>query len=705
MSSLLASILGYQQNQFIQSEYTSHQLITFDSNEKANLMLKNIWNGININSQSFYVISIIGDARKGKSTFLNLIISHLVGSNVEVFKASNQSETLTHGITMFVCKNIIFLDCEGLAKEGTQRDIKLLLIPYMISNVVIFNDTDDFNDSLIKKLEPLTTLSTFVDYGKKTNKPKLIFRISNYELEGDIKESFKNKIKSTKDKDVAKTIIKTLDELFDSIDIISTPTPDRSDRKLLSNKHYLEFLNKESTEFRPAIEYVLDKVKSGISVQFSSLSKLIEQSVNSINTNDQIKPEYFDTTRIIHNNVINEFIQNIPFKLYDPIIIDGLKTTNYLITNRQQELSNLLLEYDNKFAKVEHQIKNEHREKIKNQIQKQINLAINESSQIAINVYMSQLKSINNELHNIRNEINSLNLHLFSDIDFETVFLNQTIIKIINWLDKYEYGKIHINSIMIQIKDLSVRCKNEFSKVWIKNSESSSLINDILNSWNEDKIINFIESISEKLICYETFDNNILEPLMNEIFNKISIVKFKKITIQHLQNNKFEFVIDELRDNFEFNDYIDIIRKFRNKFVKTDKMIQVYNDYIISEIKSYSETNPFNRLIIDNNPTIKMYYISSTLYPNWHEHNARVNNVYKLFTKKAKIYFEDEIEEIAEKYDLTVSRLMIFGYEINSSKSILLDLGNYKNMTMCEYIIRQMSDTLELKEIDKLYLS
>ena len=134
-------------------------------------------------------------------------------------------------------------------------------------------------------------------------------------------------------------------------------------------------------------------------------------------------------------------------------------------------------------------------------------------------------------------------------------------------------------------------------------------------------------------------------------------------------------------------------------------MIQVYNDYIISEIKSYSETNPFNRLIIDNNPTIKMYYISSTLYPNWHEHNARVNNVYKLFTKKAKIYFEDEIEEIAEKYDLTVSRLMIFGYEINSSKSILLDLGNYKNMTMCEYIIRQMSDTLELKEIDKLYLS
>jgi len=709
MTSLLASILGYSSSSAASTEsknddMVSHQLIKFDSNEKAQLNIKKIWNNKNINDDSFFVISIIGDARKGKSTFFNCMISYLLNTNIEVFKASNQQETLTHGITMYICKNIIFLDCEGLGKEGTQRDIKLLLIPYMISNVVIFNDSDDFNDSLIKKLEPLTTLSTFVDYGKKINKPKLIFRISNYNLEGDIKESFKNKMKTSKDKDVAKTIMKTLNELFENIDILSTPSPDRSERILLTNKQYLEFINNELTQFKIAINYILDIIKDSQTLQFSNLITMIEQSVNSINTNENIKPEYFDTTRIIHEKFIDGFISQISKDIYEEIIIDGLKTSHNLITTRQNKLEELLKKYDNNFAKVEHDIKNEHRDKIKNKIQNKIDLAIKKSNAIVENVYKNQLELINFELANtVKNEINKSNLHSFCDFDFEQTILNQTITNYINVLDKYQYGNQFKINTTKELNELIECCKNRFNKLWNKNLDSVKTINNILDSWNENKIIDFIISNDDNINCCETFDNNILEPLLNAILNDISNIKFHKLFIKNLQILKFEIVKGELKDNFNFNDYIQYVKKYRNQFIKTDKISETYNNIVINKIKIYSSVNPFNKAIIENNPSITMFYIDYTEHPEWKEHNGRLINVYNIFDKKAKIYFEDEIKNIAEINKICFDHIMIFSRIINSYKSFVIDLGYYeKNMITAEYIIRRISDTLELNSLNNL---
>jgi ABC-type thiamine transport system ATPase subunit len=56
----------------------------------------NILSDIDLDNK--YIISIVGDARKGKSTFLNLIINYLTKENKEYFKMDDGLSHCTLGI-------------------------------------------------------------------------------------------------------------------------------------------------------------------------------------------------------------------------------------------------------------------------------------------------------------------------------------------------------------------------------------------------------------------------------------------------------------------------------------------------------------------------------------------------------------------------------------------------------------------------------
>ena len=70
-------------------------------------------------SKPYKIISFIGDARIGKSTLINCIISFLCNKNINIFKSSNSSkEHCTVGIDMLLLEtddyNLIILDVQGL---------------------------------------------------------------------------------------------------------------------------------------------------------------------------------------------------------------------------------------------------------------------------------------------------------------------------------------------------------------------------------------------------------------------------------------------------------------------------------------------------------------------------------------------------------------------------------------------------------------
>jgi polynucleotide 5'-kinase involved in rRNA processing len=95
MSGIINYILGNQSSTSSSStsssiqinEQISHQLVSFDEDEKASVNIKEIWHNKKINNDEFNVITIIGDARKGKSTLMNCFVSKLLKMDIECFKS------------------------------------------------------------------------------------------------------------------------------------------------------------------------------------------------------------------------------------------------------------------------------------------------------------------------------------------------------------------------------------------------------------------------------------------------------------------------------------------------------------------------------------------------------------------------------------------------------------------------------------------
>ena len=88
------------------------------------------------------IVSIIGKARMGKSTFLNAFISKYTGKNSTVFTTQDGDDHCTLGIDYYYIpeKNLLLLDSQGLAHENACHDPSLLLFIYLVSNIVIFNE-------------------------------------------------------------------------------------------------------------------------------------------------------------------------------------------------------------------------------------------------------------------------------------------------------------------------------------------------------------------------------------------------------------------------------------------------------------------------------------------------------------------------------------------------------------------------------------
>lgn len=301
-------------------------------------------NNLNLSSKldikNKYIISIVGDARKGKSTFLNLIINYLTKENKEYFKIDDGLSHCTLGVDYYEIDDYLFLDCQGLNYQDSSNDPKLLLFIYSISNIIIYNDKNVINNNVFTTLQPM---AMFLNTFKNFNASILYFRISDYELEGNPYKLLDNILINQKDQ--FDNVRESIKKLFSSIEINITEPLDRSEKSLFKKRDFNKIL--EITNFNNIIKEIYSLINSQTKKKID-----INKLINNINQNKKIDYKKLDLYTQITINEVNEFIKlnisnNDDFNLFT---VNGYSKNELEIY--QSNINKLLNNFKEQFNKI-----------------------------------------------------------------------------------------------------------------------------------------------------------------------------------------------------------------------------------------------------------------------------------------------------------------------------------------------------------------
>lgn len=309
------------------------------------------------------VISILGEARMGKSSLLNIMISKIIGNDIKVFNTGdNLKEQGTYGIDMYHCDNYVFLDCQGVNYQNSSNDVKVMLIAYMLSNMFVVN-VNFINNTALKILEPLLLFRNYTnidDIGKNNiEKPKLCFKIKDYSFDDDPYVPLKETIQIRNDQ--YDSIRKTLNILF-SDDIIATETEPltRQQLSILRAGKYIEFI-KNVESFNICTDRILNQ-NIGKKVLDKNYAKFITHLCQNINTNRKIDNKDLDTLTLLNDREINAFINSIDPENRIPLQPDG--TTDYYVNHilrRKAMYEDIMANFNTTFSHIEPTIKEQYR--------------------------------------------------------------------------------------------------------------------------------------------------------------------------------------------------------------------------------------------------------------------------------------------------------------------------------------------------------
>ena len=117
---------------------------------------------------SIKVVSIIGKARTGKSTFLNCLLTYWKSDSQHIFTMSDTGAHCTNGIDIYNIeeRSIILLDFQGIYLGNSSNDPKLLLLAYLVSDIIIFNEVRMLSNITLQQFEPMLS---FINYLKGKN--------------------------------------------------------------------------------------------------------------------------------------------------------------------------------------------------------------------------------------------------------------------------------------------------------------------------------------------------------------------------------------------------------------------------------------------------------------------------------------------------------------------------------------------------------
>jgi len=423
--------------------------------------------GLDLPNPSVRVLSIVGKARMGKSTFLNAIVSKYTQENSAIFATNSGVKHCTFGINYCYIpdQNLLLLDSQGLANGDARHDPALLLFIYLISNVVIFNDTKILQNEALKLIEPICTFATYIDY-ETFVKPTLIFRLSDGKLVENTDENLSQVMEHHPDQ--YQSIRESIEEVFQSpIQLVKTETIDRKEERFLDSGDYLSLLLEKENGFDSTISTIMEIVKK--SEPRSNILMKLPEIVEQINNNEKITLEKLDVVGLVHKNDVLEWLQTVSPHLKTPIQVDGTEACfQERVVKRQQEVDTKLKEFDKRFKSVSATIKREQKKKLKAELEAPIQKATEDSKEKAT----LKVKAIVDGLEQYKCAFSSES-HSFSKVENET--LNKS------YLTQFSVLKDACSSIFGPIRG--------FYETWVKsvNDDFNKVIQDCRDKESEER--------------------------------------------------------------------------------------------------------------------------------------------------------------------------------------------------------------------------
>lgn len=559
------------------------------------------------------VISIIGKARTGKSTFLNCLLTYWKTDTQNVFTTSNTGKHCTDGIDIYNIQEegIILLDFQGIYLDNSSNDPKLLLLAYLLSDIIIFNETKMLSNITLQQFEPMLS---FINYMKNKNdmkdfNPKLIFRIGDMSLDIDPTTNMQNMLKTEDDQFQA--IRECINELFDTPYAVCTKNLDRSELDLLKQNKFREVLESTENGFDDAISTINQYLeccesRKTISIFLEDLQKILK----NINEEKEIDFKKLDIVKSIGETEILKWIKKLGKDIYVDIQVDGTSETYKNVIKRQEEMDKIVKNLDKTFKSIPKTIRDERISILKKKITEKIDKAIQGNKTIAEKL-MSDLL----EKHLLKPNTFSLAIR-FENI--ETISKNEDYFN--KWIQPFvdrlelirEQGK-HIHNVA-----LLPFCKWKLQIVKDIRQQFGKELNEITGtlSYYENKLVNYFDLFENSI------DENINEIVKtNDIASPYDTILTK---IQTEQNNKIDAILKTVQNEKTLVNY----NKVKIYSFNTVKLADIYNGGCEMKI----DTNSF--------PSIGKGQI----------YNADFRKLYNTFTKQIKDVLDTKGIELIAKY-------------------------------------------------------
>jgi hypothetical protein len=527
------------------------------------------------------IISIIGNGRTGKSTFLNCMLTHLNGRTTKVFDTQDTDEHCTSGLDMFYSEehNLILIDVQGLKLADSSHDVHLLLITYLISDIIIYNQKNILNNDIFDTLSPLASFINYLDIKSMINKPSLFFRLGDVDLKFDPATHLMSTLAPRKDQyQNIRNVFKTL---FKDIDIGTTNSLDRTEKKLLNSKNFFEIVNESDNNFKKTIEHVLKICDEQPNTKnYKEWLTKIPKYVKKISDNEKINVGKLDTYQLLMKSEIMDFRDSIHPSNYLQIEINALQSGfDKYVQPRIDFMDNCLNQYEKKFKLVNSDIYDKYYKEIKVKFELPINTAIEKIEKLAtieiksifdsykFKKVTSGLTDLDLKRQNIKNQIN-----IFMDkisIYYAPVVLKYRIeydeyIEKCNVIIAKQESEMKLNELkftqmktnvlnnLSKIYDVMIKLNNQFIDIMLTRSDGQTdvVFYDKSSDTFRNEIYNMylIKNLFEFLRCREKEINgtNICE-ILNETYNSNYECVFNIKTHNIITNTcKSDSIYDEI---------------------------------------------------------------------------------------------------------------------------------------------------------------
>jgi hypothetical protein len=510
------------------------------------------------------VVSILGKARMGKSSFLNCLAYQLTKENKMIFTTKGTFEHVTKGVDFYHLPqhNLILLDSQGLDHEDSSHDPILLLFVYLISDIIIFNGTQQLQNDTLKLLEPICAFMHSVDLDDIV-KPHLFFRIANafpvviddpHKSLDTINVSYNDQYQSIRDS------IKLLFQ--DDIDIVATEHLGKSSTAYIDEGTYKPLLDNKENGFAEAIEKILTSLDKPSGKKNQYLTKLPEV-IKQINNNEKINISKLDVVALTTSNEILQWLQTVEQSDFSAIEVDGLqKTFMERVEPRKAKKKAILTAFTKRFKSVPEKIKQSYYTELSLKLSAPIDKAVHESETKAIArvAHIHSNAIADREFQTLNSSVNS-----FTNIDssFKKQYLRVIYTFEEACADLYE-----------PVKERYVKWCNGIYKAYddtldkMIKAEAEDM--DAVNLIYKNTLANYIKECTDYINQYTS--TNILLESNEEIINKIWSDK---------RNDTRKNVIDKVKVR-EMKGGIKSAIPFFNTF---------YNSSKISAVETHDLTN------------------------------------------------------------------------------------------------------------------